>query len=117
MRSRLGVVVLTPLLVLAVAACAAKKDSGIPTANGGTTTASPSAHGPLSEAQKQEQAVRFAQCMRAHGVTVQDPGPDHPAQIGGGAAGGSDPKAQAALDACKQYLPDGGDLPKPSTEV
>src|SRR5436305_1403741 len=41
MRSRLGVVVLTPLLVLALAACAAKKDSGIPTANAGTTTATP----------------------------------------------------------------------------
>jgi hypothetical protein len=78
-------------------------------------------------------ALKWAQCMRAHGVNVSDPGPNGAIRItatgspnssggdggktvsGGGGGGGSNtngggppPEIQAAMDACKQYQPSGG---------
>jgi hypothetical protein len=50
-----------------------------------------------------DMAVKFAQCMREHGVNVPDPKPGQPLQIQG------DPndtaKIQAAQEACKAYAP------------
>jgi hypothetical protein len=116
MKARLALVVLVPMLVLALAACGGKKDHGMPTANGGTATATPKASASLSDEQKREQALKFARCMRDHGIDVPDPGSDKGVQIGGGHAGVADEKTKAAMEACRQYLPDGGDLKKPSTD-
>lgn len=50
-------------------------------------------------AQDTQRELKFAQCMRAHGVDLPDPSPN-----GGGGKGmaidGSDPKTKAALSAC-----------------
>jgi hypothetical protein len=50
-------------------------------------------------AQDTQRALKFAQCMRAHGVDIPDPDPN-----GGGGKGmtidGSDPKTKTALTAC-----------------
>jgi hypothetical protein len=83
----------------------------------------------------EELALKWAQCMRQHGVNVSDPGPNgaitiqasadpnaspKPAGagsgggtgIGGGGTqttgGGPPAEVQAAMDACKQYQPNGG---------
>jgi len=81
-------------------------------------------------------ALKFAQCMRQHGVNVSDPsgnggvriqstgappGSSSPGSGAGSSAGtgttsggqngsgpAADPTVQAAMDACKQYRPDGG---------
>jgi hypothetical protein len=75
-------------------------------------------------------ALKWAQCMRAHGVNVSDPGANGAIRIqatgggssanGGNATSGSPPPSdsgsptgpppeiQAAMDACKQYQPSGG---------
>jgi hypothetical protein len=61
-----------------------------------------------SSAQDQERAaLQWAQCMRAHGVNVPDPGQSHGAgQIQ--VQGGDDKQMQDAMNACKRYEPNGG---------
>jgi hypothetical protein len=73
------------------------------------------AFGNITPQQRQEfrdAFVKFAACMRQHGVEIPDPG----AGPGpGGAPGGrrflidrNDPKVQAAMQACRSNLPNGG---------
>jgi hypothetical protein len=68
--------------------------------------------------------LRFAQCMRQHGIDVPDPNGNGAIQFGGpaGSAGNSggpsqsgatppdpnDPTFKAAETACQKYMPDGG---------
>jgi hypothetical protein len=95
--------------------------NGVASANGGkghsaTPSASPSKLG------TQEALLKFAQCMREHGINMPDP------QVQGSGSGpgsvqiqvgaGSDPaKTKVAQEACKQYLPNGGDAPKPDAQA
>jgi len=79
--------------------------------------ASPSA----SAGSDQEQALKFAQCMRDHGVDVADPGGDTTETGGSGGSpgtlnigGGSDLSVGgAAFDACRHFLPNGGEAHMP----
>jgi len=65
------------------------------------------------QAQMQDQFTKFAQCMRDNGVDMPDPQFDSSGrpQMGGGQDGGSfrpdpsDPKWQAAQQACQDYQP------------
>src|SRR5262245_53409505 len=64
----------------------------------------------------QDQILKWAQCMRQHGVNVPDPVNGQiqirvTAQPGGNQAnvpGPDNPQFQAAQNACKQYAPNGG---------
>jgi hypothetical protein len=105
-----------PALVFAVVACGGKKNSDIATANGATAT--PTASASLSDEQRRELALKFAQCMRDHGVQIADPGggPDTSVTIGPGQRGAADEKTRAALEACRQYLPNGGALARPDAQ-
>ncbi|WP_051771857.1 hypothetical protein [Saccharothrix sp. NRRL B-16314] len=70
--------------------------------------------GPSSSAElsQEERSQEFAQCMRDNGVDMPDPDPT------GGKAGGfgkvdrTDPDFERAVDACREFLPGGGDLSK-----
>ncbi|WP_248964515.1 hypothetical protein [Sphaerisporangium perillae] len=91
-----------PVLALALAACGAKAgDGGVASVGGGTAgpAASSSSSAP---ADKGEAALKFAQCMREHGVDMPDPEPN------GGVAiqqrPGEEQKVQKAQEACKQFL-------------
>jgi hypothetical protein len=99
-------------LLVGVVACGSTKKSGIPTANGGSGTATPKPTGSISQQDRQR---LFAQCMRDHGVQMKDPEPGHPGSIGG-QGGADDAKTKAALEACRQYMPNGGDLTKPDAQ-
>ena len=61
-----------------------------------------------------DQMLKFAQCMRDHGVDFPDPqfsGGGVSIQVGGGEAGAIDPTSktfQAAQEACGSELPGGG---------
>ena len=64
---------------------------------------------PDQQAQAQQNALKFAQCMRAHGVDVPDPQPGSgglPIRIGtgNGKVNPDDPKFQAAQQACQSVL-------------
>jgi hypothetical protein len=107
-----GAYVAVPLaLALALAGCSSP-DGGAEVASV-SGTASPSA-GTDSEAaglSGQEKALKYAQCMRDHGVPMEDPqidGGKIEVKIDGGRAPGDKSKFDAAQEACKEYTPGGG---------
>jgi hypothetical protein len=87
-----------------------------------------SAGTPSPSTDPQAAALAFAQCMRAHGVNVPDPGSSGGGavkiQISSGGAGGAtgpDAATRAALSACQKYLPkiggNGGGTPDPARQA
>jgi hypothetical protein len=101
------------ILMLALTGCSTEKPAGgVASANGGGSASS----GPATSTSmsNEELGIKFAQCMRDNGVNVPDPDPDGGF---GGAVGGPEvdrnsPEFKKGMDACKQYLPGGGDLSK-----
>jgi hypothetical protein len=88
----------TPLLALALAACGGSPSSPrVASANAGSTS-SPSPSASTSHGDP----LKFAACMRQHGVKMADP-------VGGRttvrAGKGDGPKLEAAQNACRQYAP------------
>src|SRR4051794_7964968 len=73
----------------------------------------------------EQQALQFARCMRDHGVDIPDPQTTHgaagaqgfslrvggPAGKGGKGRGPAPQKVQAAMAACRKYMPNGGKPP------
>jgi hypothetical protein len=100
------------LLTLASAGCArgSGNDPGVATANGANPTASASASAAAGD--NTDIALKFAQCMRAQGMTwFPDP------QAGGKMSvripsSVTKEKMDAATEACKKYAPNGGAAPK-----
>jgi hypothetical protein len=113
MRVRTGIVLGLLVTVTAAGCGGSGKDHGVATA-GGTRTAT--ARAGSGSGTEQDQTLKFAQCMRQHGIDVPDP------KSGGGLditlPKGTDPhKANAATQQCKQYLPGGGRPQKTSPEM
>jgi hypothetical protein len=118
MRTRIAVAALGAALLLG--GCGAKADDGdkvasisTPPQSGGPTAADTSG-------KSDEDKMRdFAKCMREHGVDMPDP---KPAGDGGGMAitlGGDEKdrsKLDAAQNACKHLMPNGGEMKPPSAE-
>ncbi|MDP9862821.1 MULTISPECIES: hypothetical protein [Streptosporangium] len=91
-----------PILALALAGCGAETGGGgVVGANGGTarSTASDPSSAPTG---KREAALKFAQCMREHGVDMPDPEPGGPIAIQ--ERKGEERKVQKAQEACKQFM-------------
>jgi hypothetical protein len=89
------------LLTVALAGCGSKEEGGnnnVATA-GGTPTAASSA----GSGNQQEQAVKYTECLRQHGIEVADPENGQVPAIQQGSA--SKEKIDEAMNACKQYLP------------
>jgi hypothetical protein len=63
--------------------------------------------GTPNDPKAQDQLLKFARCMRAHGVKMKDPKPGSGGMLQGG-QGGSPEKLQAAQKACQSLLPGGG---------
>ena len=101
------------LLTLVSAGCArgGTDDTGVATASGAKPTASASAS--AAPGDDTDAPVKFAQCMRAEGISwFPDPKP------GGGMSvsipnGTDKAKVDKAMEACKKYAPNGGVAPKP----
>ncbi|MEV6969466.1 hypothetical protein AB0M47_30575 [Hamadaea sp. NPDC051192] len=104
-------------LLFALSGCgkSGNTDNGVASV-GGTASASPSASKTRSAAEEQERALKFAQCMREHGVDMPDPEiKDGKIQMRINAQPGTD--VDAAQKACKDYAPDGGPGGKPDAEM
>jgi hypothetical protein len=104
-RIRMGLA-LGLLLALGVAGCGgADGDGGVATAGGGNATSSANA----AQLSDEERTLKFAQCMREHGIDLADPQDGKLPAI----PEGLDPKkVDAAQQQCKQYLPNGGEQQK-----
>jgi hypothetical protein len=99
---RLTILVTSPLLLLALAACGDPAvGPDVASADGATPTASASA----STSTAQGDPVKFADCLREHGVDVQ-------LEQGGGmrihGKPGDEGKMTKAQEACRKYAPSGG---------
>ncbi|MER5336540.1 hypothetical protein [Micromonospora sp. NPDC002717] len=107
---RRGLLAVPLLVALAVAGCGGSGDGpDVATAGGGgAEPVSASSAAQLGDGERQ---LKFAECMRENGVEVPDPEP-------GGARlfrfdEKTDPgKVQAAMEKCRQHLPNGGEKPK-----
>lgn len=110
--------VLGLLLALAAAGCGGTDDGddGVATA-GGNSDSTASASAKPEAMTDEERQVRFAQCMRENGVDMPDPEIDN-GRVRIRAPEGADPqKVQAAMEKCKQYLPNGGERPRGNPEM
>jgi hypothetical protein len=95
-------------LLLTLAGCAAKTDTnGIATAAGKPTA---KATATATAAVKDEDApLKFSQCMREHGISwFPDPKPDAGGLQFNVPAGTDKAKVDAAMAACKKFMPNGG---------
>jgi len=123
-RRALGALVAVPLVVvLGLAGCGkGNNNGGIATVSGagaGGQGASPTPSATLSAA---DAMLKFAQCMRDHGVDMKDPDMNGDGnfniQLGGGSGTPANKdKVDAAMEACKQYMPNGGEPPKANPEM
>jgi hypothetical protein len=104
-------------VALALAGCAGRNNdgNGVATAGGASANASASASAPAGDmAERQRQ---FARCMRDNGIDMPDPQSDGSGGFGFQVGGdGSTPpdraKVDAAMQKCRQYMPNGGEPPK-----
>ncbi|MFF1610085.1 hypothetical protein ACFVYA_20085 [Amycolatopsis sp. NPDC058278] len=118
MWTRIAVAALGTALLLG--GCGAKPDDGSKVASISTP---PKSGGPAAadnSGKSDEDKMRdFAKCMREHGVDMPDP---KPAGDGGGMAitlgskDGDTSKLDAAQNACKHFMPNGGEMKPPSAE-
>ncbi|WP_410669722.1 hypothetical protein [Amycolatopsis sp. cmx-4-68] len=118
MRTRIAVAALGAALLLG--GCGAKTDDGSKVASISTPSQSGGPAAADTSGKSDEDKMRdFAKCMREHGVDMPDP---KPAGDGKGMAmtlGGDEKdrsKIDAAQNACKHLMPNGGEMKPPSAE-
>lgn len=95
----------TVLLVVLAAAGCGNQQSGTGVASIATGSARPSAATPTSTADPQEQGRKWAQCMREHGVQVDDPDPNGGGGLNVTAKKADKGKIQDAMEACRGTAP------------
>jgi hypothetical protein len=110
-RRMLGGWAVVPLVLLMAVGGCARSDGGSKVASvSGIASPTASASG-ASNLSPKERALKFAQCMRDHGVPMEDPqfdGDKIQVQIGGPGAPVDKSKVEAAQEACKEWAPSGG---------
>jgi hypothetical protein len=116
---RLAALVGALALTLAVAACGGGgKAGGVASLNGSRNPTTTTNAGGSQDPKKL--ALEFSKCMRAHGVNMPDPQFDSNGAMtlngGPGSMSPDDPRFKAAQEACKKYMPGGGQAPKPNPQ-
>jgi hypothetical protein len=112
-RAASGLAVFALLATLSLAGCATVSPTGVASVDGGNG----STDGPKqSEAPSEGDPVKFAECMREHGIDMPDPEPDQGGFSIAIPEGTSREDADAAVEACKEFEPNGGEPPQLSAE-
>ena len=105
---------------LLLAGCGAKPDDASKVASITTPSSTGTASADNSSGKTDEDKMReYAKCMREHGVDMPDPKPagdGKGATIQLGGDGTDKAKIDAAQEACKQFMPNGGEMKAPSAE-
>lgn len=98
------IVVLAATLLVTLAGCGSA-DGGADVASAGGTATSAAGH---QNASDQDQAFKFVDCMREHGVDLPDPEPNGKGgyKLGLGDIDRDDPALLPALQACQDLLPE-----------
>ncbi len=101
-----GLLAAAPLLLaLALAGCGATGESPSVASAGGPGSGAPTTS--AASLSPQQKALKFAQCMREHGVDMPDPDVSDGGNVRIGGPGVDLSKADAALAACKEFSPIG----------
>ncbi|WP_433301706.1 hypothetical protein ACQP2F_06870 [Actinoplanes sp. CA-030573] len=103
------------LLPALVTACGQAAADDPQVASAGKGKASASASPSASHSADPDAPLKFARCMREHGITWF-PDPGNGKQSIAIPQGTDAKKFEAAQEACKQFMPDGGQVHKPSAE-
>ncbi|MEV6830207.1 hypothetical protein [Amycolatopsis sp. NPDC051102] len=118
MRTRIVVAAIGAALLLG--GCGAKTDDGSKVASISTPPKSGGPSAADASGKSDEDKMRdFAKCMREHGVDMPDPKPAGDGKGGSIAIQGvapGDGKLDAASNACKHLMPNGGEMKPPSAE-
>jgi hypothetical protein len=107
-------------LTLGVAACGGgSKTGGVASLSGANKPTATTTVGGGKD--PRQAALDFARCMRQHGIDMPDPkfngnGITQEFKARPGQRGPDDPKFKAAQQACKKYLPNGGQPTKPNPQ-
>jgi hypothetical protein len=115
MRTR-TVAALALMLALAAGGCARAETNDPQVASAQTGTATPSASPSATASEDPDAPLKFSQCMRAQGISW------FPDPVGGRMdvnvpRGQDHAKMDAAQQACKKFMPNGGVPPKMSAEM
>jgi hypothetical protein len=105
-------------LVLAAAGCASSSggDKGVASADRSGGAAAATGASAAASLSPQDKALKFAQCMREHGIPMDDPDPNG-GDVSIGGEGIDMAKMQAAQQACKEYSPFGVGGPTPDPKM
>jgi hypothetical protein len=98
-------------LLLSLAGCAARTGGdGIATADGNSTATAKATATATATVSDADAAIKFAQCMREHGMSwFPDPKPGEGGFQIQVPASQDKAKVDAAMAACKKYMPNGGE--------
>jgi hypothetical protein len=109
-----GLLAAVPLLLaLPLAGCGAASRSPSVASAGNPGNGAPTT--PAASLSPQQKALKFAQCMREHGVDMPDPDVSSGGTVRIGGPGVDLSKADAALAACREFSPIGaGNRPDPA---
>ncbi|HEY8481722.1 MAG TPA: hypothetical protein VIL71_17995 [Spirillospora sp.] len=88
-------------LTLTLTGCGDDGGTGVASAGGAKKGAAES-----GEPDRHEKALKFAQCMREHGVDMEDPKPGEGVQIKIRGNKAEREKGEKALEACRKYSPE-----------
>ena len=100
------------VLLLSLAGCAARDNGGDDVATAGGTPTDSASSAPAGD-NDQGDGLKFAQCMRDNGLTwYEDPEPGQRGIRITVPKGEDKAKVDAAMAACKKFLPDGGEPQK-----
>jgi hypothetical protein len=109
------VAVLALTLALGPAACARTGTKDAQVASAQTAKPKASASAGAEPSHDPDAPLKFARCMRDHGISwFPDPNSGKTSIMI--PKGQDSSKFEAAQEACKQYMPNGGEMPKPSAE-
>ncbi|MEV0617801.1 hypothetical protein AB0I81_31075 [Nonomuraea sp. NPDC050404] len=93
-------------LLAALAAGCGSQQGGSGVASVTATSAKPTASAtPTATADRQEQGRKFAQCMREHGVPMEDPDPNGGGGLNLATEGIDRGKVNDAIEACRAHAP------------
>lgn len=109
-RAASALSVLALLGTLALAACT-PSPTGVASLDGGASK-TPEA----SEAPSEGDPVKFTECMREQGIEVPDPDTEQEGFAIAIPQGADKAAVDAALVACKEFMPNGGEMIEPSAE-
>ncbi|WP_336707825.1 hypothetical protein [Oerskovia sp. USHLN155] len=109
------------LLTVTLSACAPDDAPDVASAGGGKgetgQTEDEKSFDDMTDAERDDMARQFASCMRDNGVDMPDPDSDGGLSVTSGTVeAGSMDEMDAAFDACREFMPNGGEPVKMTPE-